>query len=77
MCESGKPRFRCRIVGASHWTFPSVRQRYDAPGCFEAAPGQERSVDRVWFGDGQAVAVNLDIEPAEDMRWVDPTHPTG
>ena len=28
--------------------------------------------------DGQAVAVNLDIEPAEppeDVRWIDPTHP--
>jgi len=28
--------------------------------------------------DGQAVAVNLDIEPAEapeDVAWVDPTHP--
>src|SRR6201747_2200429 len=27
--------------------------------------------------DGQAVAVNLDIEPAEppeDVRWIDPTH---
>jgi hypothetical protein len=37
------------------------------------------SVDRVWFGDGQAVAVNLDLdlEPAEDMRWVDPTPPAG
>jgi len=30
--------------------------------------------------DGQAVAVNLDIEPAEppeDVAWVDPTHPAG
>jgi len=28
--------------------------------------------------DGQAVAINLDIEPAEppeEVRWVDPTHP--
>jgi uncharacterized RmlC-like cupin family protein len=28
--------------------------------------------------DGQAVAVNLDIEPAEppeDVAWIDPTHP--
>ena len=28
--------------------------------------------------DGQAVAINLDIEPAEppeDVKWVDPTHP--
>ena len=30
--------------------------------------------------DGQAVAVNLDIEPVErpeQVLWVDPTHPTG
>ena len=30
--------------------------------------------------DGQAVAVNLDIEPAErpqTVLWVDPTHPHG
>jgi uncharacterized RmlC-like cupin family protein len=30
--------------------------------------------------DGQAVAVNLDIEPAEKpetVLWIDPTHPTG
>ena len=30
--------------------------------------------------DGEAVAVNLDIEPAEppeNVAWVDPTHPTG
>ena len=30
--------------------------------------------------DGQAIAVNLDIEPAEppeDVPWVDPTHPAG
>jgi uncharacterized RmlC-like cupin family protein len=30
--------------------------------------------------DGQAVAVNLDIEPAEkpeQVLWIDPTHPTG
>jgi uncharacterized RmlC-like cupin family protein len=28
--------------------------------------------------DGQAIAVNLDIEPAEppeDVAWIDPTHP--
>ena len=31
-------------------------------------------------GDGQAVAVNLDIEPVEKpehVLWVDPTHPHG
>ena len=30
--------------------------------------------------DGEAVAVNLDIEPAEKpeaVRWIDPTHPQG
>jgi uncharacterized RmlC-like cupin family protein len=30
--------------------------------------------------DGEAVAVNLDIEPAEapeQVRWIDPTHPQG
>jgi uncharacterized RmlC-like cupin family protein len=30
--------------------------------------------------DGEAVAVNLDIEPAEppeSVRWIDPTHPQG
>jgi uncharacterized RmlC-like cupin family protein len=30
--------------------------------------------------DGEAVAINLDIEPAEppeEVRWVDPTHPAG
>ena len=30
--------------------------------------------------DGEAVAVNLDIEPAEapeSVPWIDPTHPTG
>jgi len=30
--------------------------------------------------DGEAVAVNLDIEPVEDpepVRWIDPTHPHG
>ena len=30
--------------------------------------------------DGEAVAVNLDIEPAErpeNVRWIDPTHPEG
>ena len=30
--------------------------------------------------DGEAVAVNLDIEPAEPpeaVRWIDPTHPQG
>jgi uncharacterized RmlC-like cupin family protein len=30
--------------------------------------------------DGEAVAVNLDIEPAEapeNVRWIDPTHPQG
>ena len=30
--------------------------------------------------DGQAIAVNLDIEPAEppeDVAWIDPTHPAG
>jgi uncharacterized RmlC-like cupin family protein len=30
--------------------------------------------------DGEAVAVNLAIEPAEppeDVRWIDPTHPAG
>ena len=30
--------------------------------------------------DGEAVAVNLDIEPAEapeSVRWIDPTHPDG
>jgi hypothetical protein len=30
--------------------------------------------------DGEAVAVNLDIEPVEkpeEVLWVDPTHPQG
>ena len=30
--------------------------------------------------DGEAVAVNLDIEPVEPpetVRWIDPTHPHG
>ncbi len=30
--------------------------------------------------DGQAIAINLDIEPAEppeEVRWIDPTHPNG
>jgi uncharacterized RmlC-like cupin family protein len=30
--------------------------------------------------DGEAVAVNLDIEPVEapeQVRWIDPTHPQG
>jgi hypothetical protein len=30
--------------------------------------------------DGEAVAVNLDIEPVEQpeaVRWIDPTHPHG
>jgi uncharacterized RmlC-like cupin family protein len=30
--------------------------------------------------DGEAVAVNLDIEPVEapeNVRWIDPTHPRG
>ena len=30
--------------------------------------------------DGEAVAINLDIEPAEapeQVRWIDPTHPQG
>jgi hypothetical protein len=30
--------------------------------------------------DGEAVAVNIDIEPVEKpetVLWVDPTHPTG
>lgn len=33
---------------------------------------------RVVPGDGEAVAVNLDIEPVETpegVTWVDPTHP--
>ena len=25
--------------------------------------------------DGEAVAISLDIEPAEEVCWVDPTHP--
>ena len=46
-----------------------------------STPAATRRSSACWCrSDGEAVAVNLDIEPVEKpetVRWIDPTHPQG
>jgi len=74
---------RARMRWGDHLEFTAEA----GPGDFIYVPHQEINASPsevlecvLCRSDGQAVAINLDIEPVEkpeQVLWVDPTHPTG
>jgi hypothetical protein len=69
-----RPMLRCSAGRYTSHDVPSVPQLGSIHGS-SADAGDGHVLVR---SDGEAVAINLDIEPAEppeDVPWVDPTHP--